>query len=169
MSLIDLAWQIFLYSIDNSTFTVLLDEPENHLHPSMQRTVMGSLLDAFPNVQFIVATHSPFVVTSVKESSVYVLKHENVNDEITPKRVFSYLLGNTNKSATASETLREVLGVPVTLPMWAEEEIESIVKKIQPSDFNDKTLESLRDELNKSGLEEHFPAALNSLLGKLHD
>lgn len=169
MSLIDLAWQIFLYSIDNSTFTVLLDEPENHLHPSMQRTVMGSLLDAFPNVQFIVATHSPFVVTSVKESSVYVLKHENFNDEITPKRVFSYLLGNTNKSATASETLREVLGVPVTLPMWAEEEIESIVKKIQPNDFNDKTLESLRDELNKSGLEEHFPAALNSLLGKLHD
>lgn len=169
MSLIDLAWQIFLYSIDNSTFTVLLDEPENHLHPSMQRTVMSSLLDAFPNVQFIVATHSPFVVTSVKDSSVYVLKHEHINDEIMSKRVYSYLLGNTNKSATASETLREVLGVPVTLPMWAEEEIDLIIKKIQPDKFTDKTLENLRDELKKSGLEEHFPAALNSLLGQLHD
>lgn len=169
MSLIDLAWQIFLYSIDNKTFTVLLDEPENHLHPSMQRTVMSSLLDAFPNVQFIVATHSPFVVTSVKESSIYVLRHELINNDDNSKRVHSYLLGDTNKSATASETLREVLGVPVTLPQWAEDEIDSIIKKIQPTSFNEQTLDNLREELKNSGLEEHFPAALNSLLGQLHD
>lgn len=169
MSLIDLAWQIFLYSIDNESFTVLLDEPENHLHPSMQRTVMSSLLSAFPNVQFIVATHSPFVVTSVKESSIYVLRHENINNKDKSKWVHSHLLGDTNKSATASETLREVLGVPVTLPQWAEDEIDLIIKKIQPTNFNDKTLENLREELKNSGLEDHFPAALNSLLGKLHD
>lgn len=169
MSLIDLAWQIFLYSIDNETFTVLLDEPENHLHPSMQRTVMSSLLDAFPKVQFIVATHSPFVVTSVKESSIYVLRHESIRNEEKSKWVHSHLLGDTNKSATASETLREVLGVPVTLPQWAEDEIDLIIKKIQPTEFNDKTLENLREELKNSGLEDHFPAALNSLLGQLHD
>lgn len=169
MSLIDLAWQIFLYSIDNESFTVLLDEPENHLHPSMQRTVMSSLLSAFPSVQFIVATHSPFVVTSVKESSIYVLRHENINNKDKSKWVHSHLLGDTNKSATASETLREVLGVPVTLPQWAEDEIDLIIKKIQPTNFNDKTLENLREELKNSGLEDHFPAALNSLLGKLHD
>ena len=169
MSLIDLAWQIFLYSIDNESFTVLLDEPENHLHPSMQRTVMSSLLSAFPNVQFIVATHSPFVVTSVKESSIYVLRHENINNKDKSKWVHSHLLGDTNKSATASETLREVLGVPVTLPQWAEDEIDLIIKKIQPTNFNDKTLENRREELKNSGLEDHFPAALNSLLGKLHD
>ncbi len=169
MSLIDLAWQIFLYSIDNEKFTVLLDEPENHLHPSMQRTVMSSLLDAFPNVQFIVATHSPFVVTSVKDSSIYVLRYELTNNNDNVKKIHSHLLGDTNKSATASETLREVLGVPVTLPLWAEDEINFIIKKIQPSKFNDKTLENLRKELKTSGLEEHFPAALNSLLGQLHD
>ncbi|MFX6036352.1 AAA family ATPase, partial [Acinetobacter baumannii] len=34
MSIIDLAWQIFLYSHDKDEFVVTIDEPENHLHPS---------------------------------------------------------------------------------------------------------------------------------------
>ncbi|WP_419836937.1 AAA family ATPase [Streptomyces brasiliscabiei] len=50
------------------------DEPENHLHPSMQRTLVPTLLAAFPNVRFIVATHSPFVVTSTREAYVYALR-----------------------------------------------------------------------------------------------
>ena len=169
MSLIDLAWQIFLYSIDNPNFTVLLDEPENHLHPSMQRTVMVSLLNAFPKVQFIVATHSPFVVTSVRDSYVYVLRHEKINDIKIPKRVVSELLSTTNKSATASETLRDVLGVPVTMPMWAEAEINKIAQKISEEPFNENTLDNLRKELSKLGLDEHFPSALNRLLENQDD
>lgn len=169
MSLIDLAWQIFLFSIDNPSFTVLLDEPENHLHPSMQRTVMVSLLNAFPNVQFIVATHSPFVVTSVKDSYVYVLRHEKSKELNIPKRIFSEALNTANKSATASETLRDVLGVPVTMPMWAEDEINKIAQKLSAEPFSEKTLDKLRGELSKTGLDEHFPSALNRLLENKND
>lgn len=54
---------------------VLIDEPETHLHPRWQRTVLPSLLDAItnwdawgqtPTVQFIVATHSPLVLVSLE-------------------------------------------------------------------------------------------------------
>lgn len=41
MSLIDLAWQIFLYSQEKSSFTVTIDEPENHLHPSDAASIDG--------------------------------------------------------------------------------------------------------------------------------
>ena len=54
--------------------TVLLDEPETHLHPRWQRTILPSLLRAMegwdhgPSVQMLVATHSPMVLASLEPS-----------------------------------------------------------------------------------------------------
>lgn len=53
---------------------VLIDEPETHLHIDMQKQVLPMLAEFFPNVQFIVATHSPFVLNSVANSVVYDLE-----------------------------------------------------------------------------------------------
>jgi predicted ATP-binding protein involved in virulence len=44
---------------------VLIDEIDIHLHPKWQRTVLRKLRKIFPNVQFVVTTHSPFVISSV--------------------------------------------------------------------------------------------------------
>jgi hypothetical protein len=57
-----------------SQVIVLIDEPETHLHPRWQRTVLPSLLDAFqagwgswkPEVQCIAVTHSPLVLASME-------------------------------------------------------------------------------------------------------
>ena len=46
---------------------VLVDEIELHLHPKMQREVMGKLSDWFPNTQFIVTTHSPLIAQAAAE------------------------------------------------------------------------------------------------------
>lgn len=43
MSIIDLSWQIFLFSQNKDHFAVTIDEPENHLHPSMQRSTDAPL------------------------------------------------------------------------------------------------------------------------------
>ncbi|MCU1499764.1 MAG: Chromosome segregation protein [Acidimicrobiales bacterium] len=51
---------------------VLIDELDAHLHPNWQRLIGGWLLDKFPNLQFIVATHSPFL-TQVWPSSNFLL------------------------------------------------------------------------------------------------
>ncbi|MFT4927616.1 MAG: putative ATP-binding protein involved in virulence [Phenylobacterium sp.] len=49
---------------------VLIDEIDLHLHPKWQRTIMHSLRTAFPEVQFIVSTHSPFIVQSLEPGEV---------------------------------------------------------------------------------------------------
>jgi predicted ATP-binding protein involved in virulence len=44
---------------------VLIDEVDLHLHPKWQRIVVGKLLEAFPKVQFVGTTHSPFIIQSL--------------------------------------------------------------------------------------------------------
>jgi len=44
---------------------VLIDEVDLHLHPKWQRKIIPILRDLFPNVQFLVTTHSPFVLQAV--------------------------------------------------------------------------------------------------------
>lgn len=53
---------------------LLIDEIENHLHPRWQKSVLNIIQEFFPNLQIILTTHSPFVVSSVKNATVYVCK-----------------------------------------------------------------------------------------------
>lgn len=62
---------------------VLIDEIDTHLHIKWQKTILRTLQDIFINIQFVVTTHSPFVIQSVKESNVYLLELEN--DNVTAK------------------------------------------------------------------------------------
>lgn len=59
---------------------VLIDEVELHLHPAWQQTALPSLMEIFPNIQFIVSTHSPQVVTSVKPENLMILQDGSVAD-----------------------------------------------------------------------------------------
>jgi len=164
MSIIDIAWQIFLFGSDKQEFVVVIDEPENHLHPSMQRTLLSNLLKAFPKTQFILATHSPFMVSSVKDSFVYVLQHGPVSDEgEAAKRVTSIRLDRNNKAATASEILRDVLGVPVTLPDWAEQELKDVTDQYSMEAMDAPAIASLRQALDDRGLGEYYPDALRQI------
>lgn len=49
----------------NSSAIVLIDEIDLHLHPEWQQRVIGDLMVVFPNTQFILTTHSPYIVESV--------------------------------------------------------------------------------------------------------
>ncbi len=51
---------------------LLIDEVENHLHPQWQRRIVSILQRLFPNLQIIMTTHSPFVVSSVENAKIYV-------------------------------------------------------------------------------------------------
>ena len=121
-SIIDMAWQIFMYSEEGLRFVVTLDEPENHLHPELQQTILVGLLEAFPGVQFIVATHNPFIISSVPDSNVYVLDYNLEN------KVNSKYLDFVNRAGTANEILRDVLGLPFTMPIWAEQRVDAIIR-----------------------------------------
>lgn len=55
---------------------VLIDEIELHLHPEWQRRIVPSLRTAFPNIQFIITTHSPQVLGEIKDMDIIKLLKE---------------------------------------------------------------------------------------------
>lgn len=54
---------------------VLIDEIEAHLHFHMQTRILELLTTIFPNIQFIVTTHSPFILSSLENAVIYDLKN----------------------------------------------------------------------------------------------
>jgi predicted ATPase len=72
---------IYLSSVVDDRTIVLIDEPENSLHPSWQKEYLGKILDLFPYYQtnFVIATHSPLIVSGAEntDDSVTVYKSES--------------------------------------------------------------------------------------------
>ena len=60
---------------------VLIDEIETHLHVSLQKKILPFLEKCFPNIQFIVTTHSPFVLNSIENAIVYDLENHITLDQ----------------------------------------------------------------------------------------
>ncbi|WP_216619290.1 AAA family ATPase [Vibrio sp. 99K-1] len=60
-------------SVIAASGTVLIDELDLHLHPEWQFTLRNGLEKLFPNIQFIVTTHSPHILASAKQSEVIVM------------------------------------------------------------------------------------------------
>lgn len=53
---------------------VMIDEVDLHLHPGWQQTILLDLVRTFPNIQFVVSTHSPQVVSSVEADNLRVIE-----------------------------------------------------------------------------------------------
>ena len=62
---------------------VLVDEIETHLHLELQKVIMPLLTDIFPNIQFIVTTHSPFVLSSLSNAVAFDLEHQEIIEDLT--------------------------------------------------------------------------------------
>lgn len=95
MAAIDIIADLILKMQDGNSLTrnyqkqgiVLIDEIETHLHLELQRIVMPLLTKVFPNIQFIVTTHSPFVLSSMPNAVAYDLEHR---EEISDLTEYSY-------------------------------------------------------------------------------
>ncbi len=83
---------------------VLIDEVELHLHPAWQQRVLTDLTETFPNAQFIVSTHSPQVLTTVRPENIIQLKRSSSG--IVATNPFGPTYG-----AEAGEVLENVMGV----------------------------------------------------------
>lgn len=65
----------------NQQGIVLIDELETHLYVELQKKILPLLVDFFPSVQFVVTTHSPFILNSIENSIIYDLEnHKQVED-----------------------------------------------------------------------------------------
>lgn len=117
---------------------VMIDEVDMFLHPGWQQTIIGSLQRAFPQLQFVVTTHSPQVLTTVKSESIRIL-HDG--------QVFSAPKGS--KGAEAQRLLKRLLGVD---PRPAEDDNTILLKKylafVYADNWNSKEAQEMRKNLD---------------------
>jgi predicted ATP-binding protein involved in virulence len=71
--LIEIAWRCYILNpflgqeaAAKTKGIVTIDEVDLHLHPKWQQRIVPILAEAFPNIQFVISTHSPIVLSSVK-------------------------------------------------------------------------------------------------------
>ena len=89
----------------NKPAILLIDEIENHLHPTWQRRVIPALLEHFPGLQIFATTHSPFVVAGLKAGQVHLLNRD-AEGRVTASTNTEDIIG-----WTADEILRTMMGV----------------------------------------------------------
>ncbi|MCL2073576.1 MAG: AAA family ATPase [Marinilabiliaceae bacterium] len=92
---------------------VLIDEPETHLHISMQYNILPLISRLFPNLQFIVATHSPAIISSLENAIVFDLTSKSeVADWILGSSYSELMVGHfgleNEYSPVADRILEEV-------------------------------------------------------------
>jgi predicted ATPase len=90
----------------NTKGTVLIDEPDIHLHPEWQLTLREGLAALFPNMQFILTTHSPHLLASAGHGEVIVMPKSYIEPV--------YNLAPREKAFSGWQTediLREIMGV----------------------------------------------------------
>lgn len=89
--------------------TVLIDEIDMHLHPTLQARVLKGLRRAFPNLQFIVTTHAPMVMTSINNDDSNVVYHLSYADgKYDIEEVYTYGMdSSTITDAVLNQTPRE--------------------------------------------------------------
>jgi len=124
---------------------VLIDEVDLHLHPGWQQHILTDLMRTFPKVQFIVSTHSPQVITSVKPECLRVIDWQGSLPSLLPV--------DFSEGAEAQQVLLDVLGLKSPRP----EQLD-IVKKlhqyqtmIEQNQWDLPEAIALRDELNRWG------------------
>jgi hypothetical protein len=127
---------------------LLIDEPESHLHPAWQRKVLPALQHLLPNAQIFVATHSPFVISSVNHGFYYVLRaDEDGVVTVDPAKPCS-------KGDTYLDVVQDILGVQEWYDIETEEELKKFRTirdnaKRHPIDSNIEAMRSSAFEIAK--------------------
>lgn len=85
----------------------IIDEIETHLHVELQQKIMPFLIELFPNIQFIVTSHSPFVLSSVENAKILDLSTLNVFDSFSQYSYSNIVEGYFNTSQYSQEIITE--------------------------------------------------------------
>lgn len=85
--IVDLAWRLVRRYPDSAKpleepAVVLIDEIDLHVHPRWQRRIMAQFSHHFTNVQFVATTHSPLMITSMRDVNVAVLRQPEPGDHV---------------------------------------------------------------------------------------
>lgn len=116
---------------------VLIDEVELHLHPAWQRGVLLALRKTFPNLQFIVTTHSPQTLSTVTTDELIIAENGSLFTPTTDPKgrdtngILEELMGVDKRPEEVDDLIDEIMEI-----LYAERpdfaEVESKVKALRP-------------------------------------
>lgn len=86
---------------------VLVDEIETHLHIEMQKSILEILTTVFPNIQFIVSTHSPFILNSIPDAVIYDLENHTLVEDGLADIPYGGIVEGYFQASEMSKTLEE--------------------------------------------------------------
>jgi predicted ATP-binding protein involved in virulence len=135
---------------------VLIDEPETHLHLELQYQVLPILTTFFPNIQFIVATHSPAVISSIPNATIFDLTDRKVEEDEVAGKSYSDLMvshfGLENEFSPIADNI--FASVNATLKKYRNDKVHLKEKLQEIFDFNEKYLSAgMRLELESMIIE----------------
>lgn len=97
---------------------VLIDEIELHMHPDWQRKIIGKLRITFPNIQFIITTHSPQVLNEVNmDFDIYQLSSDNGKIVCSKQKnlvnwdanyILEYFMGASSMNIAANNNISQI-------------------------------------------------------------
>lgn len=116
---------------------VLIDEVETHLHLELQKIVMPILTKIFPNIQFIITTHSPFVLNSLDNAVAFDLENREVINELTQYSYEALAEGYFGVSSMSSYMQMQL------------DKLEDLLKKDVLSDLDVSELKYLMSDLDR--------------------
>lgn len=119
---------------------ILIDEVDLHLHPGWQQRILLDLSRTFPNVQFIVTTHSPQVVSTVEPDTLRVIDWIDDEPHLIP---VDFSLG-----AEAQQILAEVLDVEArATTLGIVQKLKAYQGMVEANQWDSEEAKKLRQEL----------------------
>jgi predicted ATP-binding protein involved in virulence len=133
---------------------VLIDEIETHLHVELQKRILPFLTAFFPKIQFIVTTHSPFVLQSVENATICDLETRIITQDLTAysydalvesffmtdkyseivkEKIAEYekLLAKTEKTAEDTENIKSLQNYFAFAPKYLSQELRVKLQQIE--------------------------------------
>ena len=127
---------------------MLVDEIDLHLHPTWQQRVLDDLMRTFPRTQFIVTTHSPQVLTSVRREKIRILElHEGSLRVRMPD--FSPL------AHESGDALAKIMGTHREPQLPLQEDIRHYEQLVREGEEHTPTAQDLRTRLQQTGYQFH--------------
>lgn len=121
---------------------VLIDEIDMHLHPEWQQVILRDLQTAFPNLQFIVTTHSPQVLSTVKKEHIRIIRDGKLED----------VLSNTY-GEISGDVMYRVQGVNPRPPIEEREDLDKLTLWVDSGRYDDEVTSLLNQLIDKLGSE----------------
>ena len=132
-----------------ATGVVLIDEIDMHLHPGWQQQVVGKFREAFPKLQFIVTTHSPQVLSTVRRENIRVIG-KNTEGRMIATSPLAMTYGEPS-----SDVMHSVMGVDPQPPVPEKAHLERLTELVDQGEHTSDEVKQLWQELDAKLGETH--------------